>query len=309
MKKRAIIAIAILFFVSIATIFIYITTTINVKHNYNLPSNKPQTITQYLQDKNISTNIIDQLALSYLKPAKGWVYINKTKLPRYRFWIELSSQNNRYKIATIIPGETTYFVLKDLANKLDYNLTKLKTAYKTYQQYKEGNILANTYHIPSYYSETKAIKYLIDKSIKKYKKIAQTNHIKFKDLKKYIIVASILEKESANKEEMPLIASVIYNRLNKKMRLQVDGSLNYGEFSHTKVTPLQIKNDKTTYNTYKHKGLPKEPVCNISLTSLKSAIHPAQTDFLYFVKKDKKSHRFSKTFKKHRENIKLIEEF
>ena len=309
MAKKITLAIFATILIILVAIYTNFTSQIEVKHNYKLPSNKPKDIASYLKDKNITLNLLDQIALNYLKPQKGWVYINKTKLPKYQFLKAISNPYNHYKVATIIPGETSYFVLRDIAKKSDYNLTKLQKAYNKYKIYQEGNFVANTYHIPAYLSEDKAIKYLITQSIKEYKKVATKNNINFKDLKKYIIIASILEKEAANKNEMPLIASVIYNRLKKKMRLQVDGSLNYGKFSHTKVTPQQIKNDKTTYNTYKHKGLPKEPVCNISLTSLKAAIHPAQTDFLYFVKKDNKSHRFSKTFKKHRENIKLIEQF
>jgi len=305
-SKPIFIAIALTIFSAIilATYFII---PIKVKHNYNLPSSNIDKITNYLNDNNISTNILDKIALSYLKPAKGWVYINKKEITRYRFLKELSSKHNRYNIVTIIPGETTYFVLRDIAKKLDFNLTKLQYAYNQNSLYKEGNFIANTYHIPAYYNEEQTIKYLIDKSTKVFKSIAEKNHIKFKSLKNFIVVASILEKEAANQEEMPLIASVIYNRLRKKMRLQVDGSLNYGEFSHKKITPLQIKNDKTTYNTYKHKGLPKEPVCNVSKKAINSALHPAKTDFLYFVKKDNKSHRFSNTFKKHRENIKLMD--
>ncbi len=71
--------------------------------------------------------------------------------------------------------------------------------------------------------------------------------------KKYIIIASIIQKESANKKEMPIISSVIVNRLKKDMKLQMDGTLNYGLNSHKKVTPNMIRNDTSTYNTYKTK--------------------------------------------------------
>jgi len=102
---------------------------------------------------------------------------------------------------------------------------------------------------------------------------------------------------------MPLIASVIFNRLKKNMRLQMDGTLNYGIYSHQKITPKRIKGDKSSYNTYKFKGLPKEPICNVSKDALLAAIKPAKTDYLYFMKQSKNSHSFSKNFKEHRKNI------
>ncbi len=125
-------------------------------------------------------------------------------------------------------------------------------------------------------------------SFKSFKKLFKKYNIEYtkEKLKNYLIIASIIQKEAGNKKEMPLISSVIYNRLKRGMRLQMDGSLNYGRYSHTKVTPERIKSDKSYYNTYKHKGIPKEPICNISILALESAIAPAKTDYLYFFKRD-----------------------
>ncbi len=301
--KRFIYLVVVVFISFLISVIFYLNQTLNVKHNYNLPSNNIEEILTYLEDKGISTNIIDSAILSYLKPKKGWVYINKKEIKRFRFLIALSKERNRYKKFTIVPGETTYFVLKDMHDIFGFDKNRLKIFLDRYKIYKEGNFLANTYHIPSYFNEEEIMKMIINKTKKEYLKIAKKNSIDFKDLKRYIIVASILEKEAANRDEMPLIASVIYNRLKKGMRLQVDGALNYGKNSHIKITPQIIKSDNSTYNTYKHKGLPKEPVCNISLTALNAAIHPAKSDYLYFFKKDNKSHYFSKTFKEHRKNI------
>ncbi len=91
-----------------------------------------------------------------------------------------------------------------------------------------------------------------------------------------------MQKEAANVEEMPLIASVIFNRLKKGMPLQMDGALNYQEFSHAKVTKERIKTDNTPYNTYKFKGLPKNPVGSVSLEAIRAVIFPKKTEFLVF---------------------------
>jgi len=103
---------------------------------------------------------------------------------------------------------------------------------------------------------------------------------------------------------MPLVSSVIHNRLKKGMRLQMDGTLNYGKYSHIKVTPARIQNDNSTFNTYKHKGLPSTPIGAVSISAIKAAIKPAKTKHLYFMKNKKGVHDFSDSFKAHRKNVK-----
>ena len=119
----------------------------------------------------------------------------------------------------------------------------------------------------------------------------------------YIIIASIIQKEAANKDEMPIVSSVIYNRLKKDMKLQMDGSLNYGQYSHVKVTPQRIREDTSSYNTYLNKGLPPQPVCSVSKDAIIAAIFPKTTDYLYFVKNKNGTHTFSQNYEKHLENI------
>lgn len=103
---------------------------------------------------------------------------------------------------------------------------------------------------------------------------------------------------------MPIISSVIRNRLKKGMKLQMDGTLNYGKYSHEKVTPQRIRSDNSSYNTYKFSGIPKEAVCNVSFEAIKAAIFPAKTEYLYFVR-DKKTnkHIFTSTLKEHNKAI------
>jgi len=298
-------------FALLIAIGVYFITPIQTKRNLKLPSSNSSEIINYLKEKNYSVNFLDRAFLKiFTKPNKGWVYINSSKLPRYKFLLELTAYKNRYTPFTIIPGETTYFVIKNLTTKLNLNAKELIFAYKNSAIFKEGNFIANTYNIPIYYKEKDTIDFLLKSSYKIHKKFASKYNldINSSSYKNFVTIASIIQKEAANKEEMPLIASVIYNRLKKKMRLQMDGALNYGKYSHTKVTKERIKNDKTTYNTYKHRGIPKEPVCNVSTTALKSAFNPAKTDYLYFMKKDAKSHNFTKEYKEHIKNIKKRKE-
>ena len=113
-----------------------------------------------------------------------------------------------------------------------------------------------------------------------------------------------MQKEAANKNEMPLVASVIYNRLKIGMKLQMDGTLNYDLYSHEKITPKRIASDNSRYNTYKYAGLPPSAVCNVSFDAIKAAIFPKKTNYLYFVRdKSTGGHIFSANYESHLEAI------
>ncbi|WP_456484656.1 endolytic transglycosylase MltG [Desulfurobacterium sp.] len=122
------------------------------------------------------------------------------------------------------------------------------------------------------------------------------------DIKKIITVASIVEKETPVRSEKPIIAGIIYKRLLKKMPLQCDSTVIYAYrlegILKRGLKGKDIKNIKSPYNTYFRKGLPPTPICNPGIDSIKAAMYPANTPFLYFFAVDGK-HIFSKTYKEH----------
>lgn len=104
-----------------------------------------------------------------------------------------------------------------------------------------------------------------------------------------VTVASLIETESKLSDERPVVASVIYNRLKKEMALGIDSSIIYasklaGKWKNDgKVYKSDLDRD-TPYNTRLHTGLPPGPIASPSLSSLRSALYPAETDFLYYVR-------------------------
>ena len=130
-------------------------------------------------------------------------------------------------------------------------------------------------------------------------------------LYKVLTVASLIEREVKVEGERELVASVIYNRLNKKMPLQIDATVSYVPGKSTdnkdKVLYKDLKK-KTPYNTYVIKGLPKGPICNPGEKCFYAACHPKETDYLYYVAKSDGSHIFGKTLEEHKENIKKARE-
>lgn len=117
------------------------------------------------------------------------------------------------------------------------------------------------------------------------------------NLHKIVIIASIVEKEAKLKEERPLIASVFYNRLSKGMKLQSCATVEYVfDFRKPNLTLEDLKVD-SPYNTYIHSGLPPGPICNPGADSLRAALNPAKTNYLYFVLADESGrHYFAETY-------------
>ncbi|MCD6224378.1 MAG: endolytic transglycosylase MltG [Deltaproteobacteria bacterium] len=118
-----------------------------------------------------------------------------------------------------------------------------------------------------------------------------------------VTLASIIEKETGVSEERPIISSVFHNRLKKKMRLESDPTVIYGiDGFNGNITKKDLKKP-SPYNTYLIRGLPPGPISNPGLKALEAALYPAETDFLYFVSKKNKTHKFSTNIREHNKAV------
>jgi UPF0755 protein len=126
------------------------------------------------------------------------------------------------------------------------------------------------------------------------------------EIERIVIMASIIEKETAVAEERPLVASVYYNRLEKKIALDADPSIIYAELLAGTYAGALHHDDMrfdSPFNTYKHTGLPPGPIGNPGKSALEAAMHPAQSDYYYFVADAQGHHRFARTMEEHNKNV------
>ncbi len=119
------------------------------------------------------------------------------------------------------------------------------------------------------------------------------------DRHQVLTLASIIEKESGNAEEQPLIASVFHNRLAQGWPLQSDPTSVYGLPNFEGPILRKHLEMDHPYNTYKIKGLPPGPICNPGESAIRAALYPAETGYMYFVSNGKGGHIFSATQKEH----------
>lgn len=166
----------------------------------------------------------------------------------------------------------------------------------------EGFLYPDTYYFPKNVSPVDIVQLMYQNFLKQKPTDFDAQVSKF-GLSTYegLILASIVQKETYNNSEYPIIASVFYNRLERGMRLQSDPTIIYGVYTDFdgNIQKKHLRNSENPYNTYKHSGLPPTPICNPSKGAMEGVADPEDTDYLYFVAADNGQHLFSKTYREH----------
>lgn len=205
--------------------------------------------------------------------------------------------SNRFEIADIVAGlgfSTREEFLRATENPqpvsaLDPNAGNL-----------EGYLFPDTYRFPRHARPAEIVRAMVDRFRQVYFTLrpGETNHT----IRQIVTIASLVEKETWKNAERPIIAGVFYNRLRRGMPLQSDPTVAYATFladgyrGRVRRSDLSIA---SPYNTYLNKGLPAGPITNPGRASLRAAMHPATTDYLYFVASAEGGHVFSKTLAEH----------
>lgn len=166
----------------------------------------------------------------------------------------------------------------------------------------EGQFLPDTYHFPKGLSDLEFLKraYLAMQSALEEEWNNRAVGLIYKNSYEALIMASIVEKETGQAKEREQISGVFLRRLEKRMRLQTDPTVIYGMGEKYKgnIRKRDLLED-TPYNTYRRRGLPPTPIAMPGRKAIYAALHPAESDALYFVARGDGSHVFSATLKEH----------
>ena len=164
----------------------------------------------------------------------------------------------------------------------------------------EGYLFPDTYHFPRGFDQ----RAIIEAMVRRFRAVitdewqarAQEIGLTLHDV---VTLASIIEKETGDPAERPLISSVFHNRLRKGMRLETDPTVIYGIKDFNGNLTRKDLRTATPYNTYMIKGLPPGPIASPGRAALEAALYPADTNYLFFVSRRDRTHQFSTNWKDH----------
>lgn len=176
---------------------------------------------------------------------------------------------------------------------------------------KEGYLFPDTYLIPKN-ADLEMILKIFESNFNQ--KINENIRKEIKNkgltLDEVLTIASLVEREAKYSEDRPLVASVIFNRLNSNMKLDIDATVQYALGYQIKEKTWWKRNLTkqdleivSPYNTYKVVGLPPTPIANPGLDSIKAVINAPKTDYYYYISDKSGRLHFAKTLEEHNENI------
>lgn len=208
------------------------------------------------------------------------------------------------KWAVIVPGLRKEQIAEKLQKKFNWNDGTVKDFINSAN---EGYLFPDTYLLNVDYLGKEVAQRIMANFNEKFDAQLQ-NDLLSQDVRNdtAIKIASLIERESGSDSDKALIAGIIWNRLDKGMKLQIDATSQYikGKSGNwwPVVTPLDHKTD-SPYNTYIYKGLPPGPIASPSLASIKAAVYPKDTDCFYYLHDRGKNIHCAVTYQEHLENI------
>ncbi len=284
----------------------YSTYAINKKHYFSkniINISKGSSVSKVIKKNFTNINNFDEIIF---KLYFSFHSFNKKKIIHYgnfqlgknisfiKFINIISQPSNILNKITIIDGWSK----TDLNNALSKYFTNFKTI-----EYED--ILADTY----YFKRDEGFDIFYDKlnNFKKNYLKNKPNDIKLEDIE-IMTIGSLIDKEGFDNIDKRKIASVIFNRLNKNMRLQIDASVIFaitdGKYDLNRNLTLKDLKFKHPYNTYKIDGLPPKPISYVSTKTIDIIFDKNDTDYLfYFFNKSLKRHIFSKNFEEHKKKL------
>lgn len=230
----------------------------------------------------------------YARLVQGDVYTQALTIPE---------GYNIFDIAAAV--ESAGFVKRDdflAAERQHIELIASLLPSGTHPESLEGYLFPDTYHFSRHATPLQ----MVTAMVRRFRQASTQLGIEQADMARTVTMASLIEKEVGQDTERPLVAGVFVNRLAKSMPLATDPTVIYAALLDNRWRGTIYASDlksASPYNTYLHTGLPPGPICNPGLASLRAAMHPPQTNYLYFVSDAAGHTRFSVGLKEHAEQV------
>ena len=242
---------------------------------------------------NLNTSMSPWRVLKYLR--KGLIVQHRITIPE---GVDLNSIKPKFIDAGLISEESWEIVYdREFLESLNIKAPSL-----------EGYLYPDTYNFAKGVNPRDIFRMMVQR-LRKYfnhELLKRAEEIGMSE-REVLTLASIIEKEVIYNTERPLVSAVYNNRLKKKMRLQADPTVNYGVLKKNRsITRSDLKR-VTPYNTYAINGLPPGPIASPGIRSIRAALYPADTDYLFFVSKNDGTHHFSRTGIEHMKAVMIYQ--
>jgi UPF0755 protein len=222
------------------------------------------------------------------KLASGAVMIHRVVLPEGLTMREVAA---RFEAAGLLSAPEFLAVASDptLPLRLGVDGTTL-----------EGYLFPETYELAKGLAPREIVRLMVEQFLSVWRRIEPLAAQKALSMREVVVLASLVEKETAAHEERPLVAAVFLNRLARGMRLETDPAVIYGiaDFDGN-LRRVHLEDEGNPYNTYRFAGLPPGPIANPGEASLRAVVEPADADYLFFVARKDGTHHFSRSYGEH----------
>lgn len=217
----------------------------------------------------------------------------------YMKWVIIKEGLRKEEIATLL-ATSLGWTSAQKKNWIEKDTT-------TSPEYTEGVYYPDTYLIPVVEDTALVAKRLIAKFNENFASYLPQFTAKNIKWARALTLASIVQREASSDSDMPLIAGILWNRLNQDMALGVDATLQYirGDVGKGWWAPITVAEKQTDspFNTYKYKGLPPHPISNPGVPAISAVLNPTKTDCLYYLHDKSRVTHCAPTYEEHKLNI------
>ncbi|MEJ7707016.1 MAG: endolytic transglycosylase MltG [Nocardioidaceae bacterium] len=253
----------------------------------------------------------------------GWYELNKQMSGDEALKLLLNPKSKSTKLLTIPEGLRANEILMRIVEETDFTSREVQRAYDDASKlglppYAEGDpegyLFPATYDVNPTLNAAGLLKLMVDQFKARAEEVGLVAGAQELGVSpgEVVTIASLVQGEASRPKDMPGVASVVYNRLDQGMALQLDSTLHYAVQSRGEIaTSNELREIDSPYNTYQLTGLPPTAIDSPGVDALEAALNPAETDYLYFVTVNLKTGetRFAEDYSEHLGNVDLLNEY